>query len=53
MQVNQNEIWALELSDYFMKKYKYQLMTVNKDTKELWLFNADNKASSDRDDRNC
>lgn len=36
----QEDLWALELSDFFIKKFKYQLITLNKETQELWLVNA-------------
>lgn len=36
-QVNQEDVWALELSNYFIKHHKYQLMTLNKETQEMWL----------------
>lgn len=35
--ITQKDIWALELSNYFIKKHKYQLMTLNKETQEMWL----------------
>ena len=39
MEHKQLEIWALELSNYFIKKHRYQLITFNQETSEMWLFN--------------
>lgn len=41
--ITQKDIWALELSNYFIKKYKYQLMTLNKETQEMWLIHANHE----------
>src|SRR5690554_1785658 len=43
MSDKQYEIWALELSNYFIKKQKYQLITFNQETSEMWLFNPKEK----------
>lgn len=43
MEHKQLEIWALELSNYFIKKHRYQLITLNQETREMWLFNPDAK----------
>ncbi|NLW15655.1 MAG: rhomboid family intramembrane serine protease [Erysipelothrix sp.] len=37
--IKQVDIWSLELSNYFIKTHKYQLMTLNKVTHEMWLIN--------------
>lgn len=43
MSEKQYEVWALELSNYFIKKQKYQLITFNQETSEMWLFNPKEK----------
>lgn len=41
MNEQQLEIWALQLSDYFIKKQRYQLISFNQETFEMWLFKPD------------
>ncbi len=36
----QHELWALELSNYFIKKHKYQLLSLTKNSTEMLLLNA-------------
>ena len=43
MNKQQLEVWALNLSNYFIKKKKYQLITFNQDTSEMWLYNPEEK----------
>lgn len=43
IQKEQMEVWILELSNYFVKKYKYQVITLNQETQEVWLINKDQK----------
>ncbi len=35
------DLWALQLSDFFIKNHKYQLMTLNKETHDIWLTNPE------------
>ena len=43
MNKQQLEVWALNLSNYFIKKKKYQLITFNQNTSEMWLYNPEEK----------
>lgn len=44
IQKEQMEVWILELSNFFVKNYKYQVITLNQETQEVWLINNDHKA---------
>lgn len=44
--MNQNaqlEVWTIELSNFLIKNHKYQLITLNQETQEVWLMNRENK----------
>ncbi|QIK69878.1 rhomboid family intramembrane serine protease [Erysipelothrix sp. HDW6C] len=37
--------WIIELSNYFIKNYGYQLITMSKNNDEIWIVNAENKTT--------
>lgn len=45
MPLRQADIWALELSDYFLKYHKYQLVTLSQETTQIWLVNESDKSA--------
>ena len=41
----QLEVWILELSNFFVRNYRYQLITLNQETQEVWLYNKNHESS--------
>ncbi|CAM4172233.1 rhomboid family intramembrane serine protease [Erysipelothrix inopinata] len=41
----QYDSWLIELSNYFIKEYGYQMITMSKDNTEIWMVNPLNKVN--------